>query len=152
MPMYSFKYAPCQGHMDMLKRIYAYMNKMSNFYIQVHTEDPDESALTYQQFDWKYSVYGDVKELLTDNAPKSLGNYVRLTHYVNANLLHDQLTGFYITGILHLFKKYPVNWYYKKHITVDKSTYDSEFFSSRKCAEKNIYLRNNIIYLGVSIQ
>ena len=59
-------------------------------------------------------MYREVKELLSDDAPTPLGNYVRLPHYVDKNLFHDQLTGYYVTGILNLVNKTPTcrKWYY----------------------------------------
>ena len=59
-------------------------------------------------------MYGEVKELLTDDAPTPLGNYFRFTDYVNAKLFHGQLTGRSITCILNLVNKAPVDWYSKK--------------------------------------
>ena len=71
-------------------------------------------------------------------------NNLRLTHYVDVNLLYNQLTGSLITGILHLFNKTPVGWYSKKQSTVETYTYGSEFFSALKFVEHIIYLRNTI--------
>ena len=78
-------------------------------------------------------MYGKIKELLPDDAPTPLGNYVSLTHYVDSSLLHDQLDGHSVTGILHLVYKTPVGWYYKKQSTLDTATYSSEFVSDRTC-------------------
>jgi len=65
------------------------------------------------------SVYGNVQELIPHDAPKPLGNYVRITHYVNANLYHDYVTGRAITGILDLLNGTPMDWYCKKQATVE---------------------------------
>ena len=78
-------------------------------------------------------MYGEVKELITDDAPKPLGNYARIPHYVDANLFHDQLTGRSVTGILYLVNKIPVDWYYKKQSTVDTAKYGSDFVSACTC-------------------
>ena len=50
-------------------------------------------------------MYVEVKELLPDNEPTPLGNYARITNYVDSKLFHDQLTGCSVTGILHLVNK-----------------------------------------------
>ena len=49
----SFINAQCKGHMNRVKRIYAYLDKTSNAYIQVITEEADYSALLDQKFDWE---------------------------------------------------------------------------------------------------
>ena len=41
-------------------------------------------------------------------------NCVRLIHYVDVNIFHDQRTGSSVTGIIHLVNKTPVGWYSNK--------------------------------------
>ena len=73
-------------------------------------------------------MYGDVRELINCDASTPLVKYVRLTYYVDLNLLYDQLTGCYVMGILNLDKKTPMDWNYNRHNTVDTSTYGSDCF------------------------
>jgi hypothetical protein len=47
--------------------------------IRVRTEEPDYSDLPEQDFDWAYSVYGNVREVECTDAPEPLGKYVTLT-------------------------------------------------------------------------
>ena len=92
-------------------------------------------------------MYGEIKELLPHDEPTPLGNYVSLTNYIDSSLLHEQLDGHSITGILHLVYKTPVDWYYKKHITLDKSTYSSEFVSDRTCVTYYLFEEYSLIPL-----
>jgi len=66
------------------------------------------------EFDWARTVYGAMEELLPDNGPELLGKPVTLTHFVDANLMHDLSTGCSLTGILHLANKTPIKWFSKK--------------------------------------
>jgi hypothetical protein len=116
------------------------------------TEEPDYSNLPDKIHDWTYSVYGQVEELLPMGAPEPLGNHVTLTHYVDANLMHDIATGRSATGILHLMNKTPIEWYSKKQATVETATYGSEFVAARVCTEQIIDLRNTLQYLGVLVR
>jgi hypothetical protein len=75
-----------------------------------------------------------------------------LTHYVDANLYHDMITGRSVTGILHLANKTPIDWYSKKQATVETATYGSEFCAARTCTEQIIDLRTTLRYLGVRIR
>ena len=152
MTMSSFRAAPCQGHLDRVKRIYGYLAKMKHGVIRIRTDEPDYSGLPNQEFDWAYSVYGDVKELIPKDAPEPLGKFVTLTHYVDANLFHDMVTGRSVTGILHLLNKTPVDWYSKKQNTVETATYGSKFVAARTCTEQSIDLRITLRYLGVPIR
>ena len=126
--------------------------KMKHASIRVRTEEPDYSDLPNNVYDWTYSVYGKVEELLPVDAPEPLGNHVTLTHYVDANLMHDIATGRSVTGILHLMNKTPIEWYSKKQATVETATYGSEFVASRICTEQIIDLRNTLRFLGVPIR
>ena len=152
MTMSGFCMAPRVGHLNRLKRIYGYLLKMKHASIRVGTEDPDYSDLPENVHDWTYSVYGKVEELLPIDAPEPLGNHVTLTHYVDANLMHDIATGRSVTGILHLVNKTPIEWYSKKQATVETATYGSEFVAARVCVEQIIDLRNTLRFLGVPIR
>jgi hypothetical protein len=90
--------------------------------------------------------------LLPVDAPEPLGNYVTLTHYVDANLMHDVATGRSVTGILHLVNKTPIEWYSKKQATIETATHGSEFVAARLCVEQIIDLCNTLRYLGVPIR
>ena len=151
MTMSGFRVAPRKGHLERLKRIYGYLSKMRFAAIRVRTEEPDFSDLHDAQYDWSKSVYGEVEELLPTDAPTPLGQHVTLTHFVDANLMHDVTTGRSETGILHLINKTPIDWYSKKQATLETATYGSEFVAAHICIEQIIDLRNTLRYLGVPI-
>ena len=93
MTMSQFRIAPHQGHLNCLKHIYGYLNKFHDGAIQVRTEPPDLTDVTDVEHDWSNSVYGSVQELIPENIPEPLGKTVTLTHYCDANLYHDLVTG-----------------------------------------------------------
>ena len=75
-----------------------------------------------------------------------------MTHYVDANLYHDVLSGKSVTGVLHLINKTPLDWFSKKQATVETATYGSEFVAARTCVEQIMDLRLTLRYLGVPIR
>jgi hypothetical protein len=152
MTLSGFRVAPRKGHLDRAKRIYWYLAKMRNSAICVRTEEPDFSSIPDQEFDWTRTVYGNVKEQVPEDIPTPLGRFVTLSHYVDANLFHDMMTGRSVTGILHFLNKTPIDWYSKKQATVETATYGSEFVAARTCTEQVIDLRNTLRYLGVPIR
>ena len=152
MTLSGFRSAPRRGHLDRAKRVYGYLANMKHAVIRFRTAEPDYSALPEQSFDWAYSVYGNVQEVKLTDAPEALGKYVTLTHYVDANLFHDILTGRSVTGILHLVNKTPIDWYSKKQATVETATYGSEIVAARTCVEQVMDLRLTLRYLGVPIR
>ena len=83
---------------------------------------------------------------------KPLGKAVQLIHYVDANLLHDTVTGRSVTGCLHLVNGTPIDWFSKKQATVETATYSSEFVAARTCIEQIIDLHTTFRYLGVEVR
>ena len=152
MTLSGFRVAPKQGHLARIKRIYGYLAKMRHASIRIRTEEPDYSDVPNIEHDWSRSVYGNLKEIIPHDIPTPLGKYVTLTHYVDANLMHDIATGRSVTGILHMVNKTPIDWYSKKQATVETATYGSEFVAARTCVEQIIDLRNTLRYLGVPVR
>jgi hypothetical protein len=103
--------------------------------ILVRAEEPDYSDLPENAYDWTYSVYGNT-----------------LSHYVDANLMHDVTTGRSVTGILHLANKTQIEWYSKKQATVETATYGSEFVAAWICVEQITDVCNTLRYLDVPIR
>jgi hypothetical protein len=125
---------------------------MQDATIRIRTDEPDLSALHAEQhFNWAKTIYGNVTELLPDDAPLPLGGWVTLIHYFDANLYHDMLTGCSVTGILHLLNKTPIDWHSKKQVTVEMATYGSEFVAGCTCIDQAIDLHIMLHYLGVPI-
>ena len=123
---------------------------MKNATIRFRTHAPEYGNLPAKQHDW-FPVYGDITELLPEDAPKALGKPVTLTHYVGANLFHDALTGRSVTGKLHMMNATSINWYSKKQATVETATYGSEFVAARTCIDQIVDLWNTLRYLGVPV-
>ena len=113
--MSRFRAVPRQGHMDRLKRIYAYTIRTKDYAVRFRTDQPEYYFLPEQDFDWTYSVYGDVHKIL--HIPEPLGKAVVTTTTMDANLNHCLATGKSLTGCLHFVNKTPVEWYSKKQAT-----------------------------------
>ena len=151
MSLSSFRAAPRRGHLERAKRICGYLRNLNNAMIRFRTSEPDYSDLPDPVYDWDTSVYGEISEILPEDAPKPLGKPVILTHFVDANLYHDMLTGRSVTGIIHMINQTPIDWFSKKQATVETATYGSEFVAARTCVEQIIDLRSTLRYLGVPI-
>ena len=149
--MSRFRAAPRQGHMDRLKRIYSYAIRTKDYAIRFRTDQPDYSFLPDQDFDWTYSVYGYVQEILPDDMPDPLGEAVITTTTMDANLNHCLATGKSLTGFLHFVNKTPVDWYSKIQATVETATYGSEFVAAKTATEQIMDIRQTLRYLGAPI-
>ena len=151
MSLSSFRAAPRRGHLDRAKRVVGYIAKFKEGCIRIRTGIPNFSEYPPQQYDWMNTIYEDAQELLPHDAPPPLGNPVLLSTYVDANLMHNMLTGKSVTGILHFVNQTPFEWYAKKQSTVETATYGSEMVAARTAVEQIIEHRNTLRYLGVPL-
>ena len=151
MTLSGFRAIPRAGHLERAKRVVSYLAKMKHAKLRFCTGTPDYSDISGDRHEWERSVYGNASELVPHDAPKALGKAVVLTHYVDANLYHDMLTGRSVTGILHFINQTPLDWYSKKQATAETATYGAEFVAARTCVEQIIDLRTTLRYLGVPI-
>ena len=149
--MSRFRAAPRQGHMDRLKRIYSYAIRTKDYAIRFRNDPHDYSFLPDKDFDWTYSVYGNVQEILPDDMPGQLGKAVTTTTMMDDNLNHCLATGKSLTGCLHFVNKTPVDWYSKKQATVETATYGSEFVAAKTATEQIMDIRQTLRYLGAPI-
>lgn len=151
MTMSSFRVAPRVGHLERMKRVYGYVAKMRHGAIRFRVGIPDYSDVPIPDNNWAKTIYGDVTEVVPDDAPRPLGPLVIMTTYVDANLCHDLTTGRAVTGILHLLNQTPIDFFTKKQATVETATYGSEYVAARTATEQIIDLRLSLRFLGVNL-
>jgi hypothetical protein len=89
------------------------------------------------------------RSCIPKDTPPPLGGFITPTHYQDANLYHDIITGHSITGILHFMNKMPINWYSKKQATIEMATYGSKFLSAQTCIDQIVDLRLTQRYLSI---
>ena len=105
---------PRKGHLERLKRIYAYVIRTKDFATRFRITEPDYSYLPDQNFDRVRTVYGHVHEIIQDDIPDPLGKFVATTTTVDANLIHCLATGRSATGCLHFVNHTPIDSYSKR--------------------------------------
>jgi hypothetical protein len=126
MMMSSFRASPCHGHLERVKCMVGYLSKFRFAELCILTDEPDFSDIKVDKYNWSKSFYGKASKAVPKDAPEPLGKPVTMTHYQDANLYHDIITGQSATAILHFLNKFPINWYSNKQATVKTATYESE--------------------------
>ena len=84
--------------------------------------------------------------------PLILLEIMNKTTFLDANLLHDLITGRSVTAVLHLFNLTPGDGYSKRQATVENATYGSEFVTAKTATEQITDIRQTLRYLGVPIK
>ena len=149
-----FRASPRQGHLERLKRLIGYMKKRSNCAIRFRTGIPDwETHFGSDpiKYDWMETVYGCPAEDIDPRAPTPKGKPVRTTSFVDANLMHDAITGRSASGILEYLNQTPIDWFSKRQNQVETATYGSEFMVARQGTERLIDLRYTLRSFGVPL-
>ena len=153
MTMSRFRIQPRIGHLERVKRIYSYLKHFKNSSIKFNTDIPN-----YEHFDKKWTdpewgeFYGDGAGIYDDpKLPEPKGKPIVMTTFVDANLLHDYVTGRSCTGIIHLFNKTAMDWFSKLQANVETATYGSEFTALRTAVDQIHDLRYTARSLGVPI-
>jgi hypothetical protein len=88
-----------------------YISKFRFAELCILTDEPNFSDIEVAEYDWSKSVYGNASKAVPKDAPEPLGKPITMTHYQDANLYHDIITGQSITAILHFLNKFPFDWY-----------------------------------------
>ena len=143
MTMSSFRAQPQIGHLLRLKRMYGYLIKFCNYKICFRVDEPNYKGIHVKKHDWSNTPYGNGEEDLPTDAPQPKGKRVVLTHYYDANLMHDVLSGRSVTGCFHMANLTPMMWFSKKQATSETATYGSEFLAARTYIEQIVDLRNS---------
>ena len=72
--MSRFRSAPRKGHLEWLERVYGYVLKTKHYSTRYRTKEPDYSYLPNMKYDWSYTVYGNVQEIIPTTVPNLLAN------------------------------------------------------------------------------
>ena len=151
MSMSRFRLAPKVGHIERMKRIYGYLSRTKHYALRLRTDEPNYMHLLDLEYDLT-RIYGVVLEEIPKDAPEPLGKSVTTTRFLDANLLHDLITGRSVTAVLHFFNLKPSDWYSKRQATIENATYGSEFVAPKTATEQIIDIRQTLSFLGVPIK
>ena len=151
MTLSSFRAQPRKGHLDRIKRVYGYLCKMNGAMIRFRTDMPDISDFDFPEFDWSNTPHAGAKEEYPTNLPVARGNLVLMSTCVDANLMHDKLSGKSVTGVLHFLNKTPIDWFTKKQGTTETATFGSENNAARTAVEQIKANKLLLHYLGAPL-
>jgi hypothetical protein len=134
--------APHVGHSDRVKKIIDYLRHHPDGGIRFRIDMPTlpHEYKPETSYSWEYSIYVRLVEGLSSNMLNPLGKMVSTTTFCDANLYHDVVTGRSMTGILHMVKQTPIDWFSKRQLTVATATYGSEFVAARIATDQIIDL------------
>ena len=152
MSMSRFRLAPKIRHLERMKRLCGYLVKTKHYAIRYRTKEADYSHLPKLNYDWTRTVYGNVKEEIPKDIPEPLGKRVIMTTFLDANLLHDIVTGKSVTAILHFVNTTHTDWFSKRQATVETATYGSEFVAAKTATAQIMDVRKTLRFTSIHTQ
>ena len=95
--MAGFTAMPRAGHLEALCRLFAHLKTHKRSKLVMDSSYPKVPQPEPQ--DW-HQFYGDVKEEIPPDAPKTRGNYVEMTTFTDSDHANDKLNRRSRTGVL----------------------------------------------------
>ena len=108
MTLSSFRAQPRVGHLERVKRIYAYLLNHCYYRIRFDVREPNHNTTSVYTHNWSNTAYDTIAEELPEYAPDPRGKRVVFTHLYDANLMHDVLSGKSVAGTFHLANLTPM--------------------------------------------
>jgi hypothetical protein len=96
-------------------------------------------------------MYGDVKEMITSDAPVPRGNEVDLRLFVDSAHAGEQLTRLSRTGYVIYLNMATILWFSKRQPTVESSVFRAEFVVTKNGIETCSGLRYKLRMMGVTL-
>ena len=133
--MSRFCIAPCEGHLERMKRTRGHPAKLRSAFINVMTDEPDHSDPPKKECNWARTTHGKEHKRKADDVPPPMGKPVLTTTHKDANPHHDLTTRRAVTGVLHFLNQTPIDWHTKKQEMVD-ATRGSELAAARTATQQ----------------
>ena len=142
---------PREGHMRELLHIFSYLNKYSNTELVFDPSEPNIDEDAFQRKDWTSSEFGHIsgEEELPPNSPAPRGMGFTMRAKVDADHASDTVTRRSRTGFMVFLNSALVYFSSKKQISVESSTFGSEFIAMKQCCEYVRGLRYKLRMMGI---
>jgi hypothetical protein len=142
--------SPRLGHLEQVLHIFAYLKRFSSCLMIFNWHEPKIDESKFKVCDWT-SHYPGAKEAIPSNMPEPRGKSVVTRCYVDADHAGCLATRRLHTGVLILVIEAPMLWYSKRQITVESSTFGSEFIALKQAIDLTEGLRYKLRMMGIPL-
>ena len=148
--MSSHTVLPRERHLNHVIYMFSYLKCHHNSRVVLDPTYPDIDMDKFPQYNWK-RLYGNVKEIIPENAPKPIGKEFIIRAFVDTDFAGDSLTWRSSTGFLVMLNGAPIYWLSKKQSSMETSSFGSEFVVMRQCCEYLKGLRYKLRMMGIPV-
>ena len=148
--MSRFSSAPQEGHLDLARRIFGYLNFFSN---RGYIIDPQALTIddNYDKVKMKYDLgnkYAYFSEKIDDDFPKYLLDELEIHVLWYAEHSHDKVTMILITGLFSVVESKTTTWSSKRQTAVQTSTFGANFTLIKKAIEESVMTWYHLVIDG----
>jgi hypothetical protein len=141
---------PRKGHLDAVFHVFGYLDKHHSAEMVFDPKDPVIDMSLFNRKDWSTSESGlTLDEEMPYNMPEARGFGFTMRAYVDADHATDSITRRSRTGFLVYLNSAPIYWTSKKQISVETSSFGSEFTAMKQCTEYVRGLRYKLRMMGI---
>jgi hypothetical protein len=140
---------PRVGHLEQVFRVFAYLKNKHNAEMVFDPSDPDIDENQFEKQDWKNTVYGEGEEELPPNARTPRGYGFKIRAYVDSDHAGDSIMRRLCSGFIIYLNSSPIYWTSKKQMSIETSSFGSEFISLKLCCEYIKGLRYKLQMMGI---
>jgi hypothetical protein len=146
----TFLCMPCEGHLDAVYHLFAYLSLHHNARVVFDPTYPDVDMRAFIKTDWK-PMCGYIKEEIPPNVPFTRGKEIDLRLFVDSDDAGEHFTRRSRTGFVIYLNMAPIVWFSKRKPTVESSVFGEEFVAMKNGIETTRGLRNKLRMMGVAI-
>lgn len=145
-----FNAAPREGHLEMLLRVFGYLKKFRNKWIQFNPGKFKVEKANILQADF-LEKYSDATEDVEPGLPEPLGTPMQTSICTDSDHAHDVVTRRSITGVLVYVGLTPVSSVSRRQTAIASSTYEAEFMAMRTATQEAKVIRNLLRSFGIPL-
>ena len=109
-----------KGHLQTVFHIYAYLKKRHNSRLALDPSYPRIDMRIFHQADWT-DFYGEVKEVIPDNAPEPRGKPIILRAFMDSDHAYDIVRQRSQTGFRFYINTACIIWHTKRQATLESA-------------------------------
>jgi hypothetical protein len=149
--MASMMASPHEGHLDQLFHTFAFLKGNHNGVMVFDPSEPTIDELQFPEQHWSATLYADSTEDLPPNMCEPRGESMTMHEFVDSDHATNTTNHCSCTGFIIFLNDTPIYWFSKKQISVETSSFGSEFIAMKQCCKYVLGLRYKLRQMGIAI-
>ena len=141
---------PGEGHLEVAVHVMAHIGQRYNSRFVYDPSYPEIDHSVFKECGWS-EFYRDAKEAVPVNAPEPQGKEVNICMFVDSDHTGNKVSCRSRIGFLIYMNTALVQWFSKKHSTVETSVFGVEFVTMKQSIDALQGLRYKLRMMGIPI-